>query len=185
MKIKNKLESIQKIKELKLNQFEEELFHEGEELRIQEFLDRYPYQYYAVRSKSKVGHIKSKINVPKEEVIEFSKNFDIFSINVSSSNFLNHLLLNGDIMISSNGDVWMIAYKNEDYSGREDENLPDFNLKTDLFDKILNEIPGFDILYKYIVEHGLLDIILECAVYDIPLGIYHDQVVLFEIRTDF
>lgn len=185
MQIKNKLESVQKIKELKLNHFEEELFHEGEEQRIQKFLNQYSYQYYAVRSKSTVAHIKSRIKVPKEEVVEFSRNFDVFSINVSSTNFLNHLLLNGDIMISSFGEVWILAYKNEDYSGREDENAPDFNLKTNLFDKALNDIPGFDILYKYIVDHNLLDVIVECAVYDIPLGIYHEQVILFEIRTDY
>lgn len=65
------------------------------------------------------------------------------------------------------------------------EKNPDFNYHTDIFDKKLNHIPGFDIIYNYIIDHDLLDVIVEFAIYDKPVGIYKDQVIIFEIRTDF
>lgn len=185
MQIKNKLESIQKIDELKLNRFEEELFHEGEDKRVIKFLNHYPYDYYAIRSRSIIDCELNQFKVLKNEVLNVSKNFDLFSINVSSYNFIEHLILIGDIRISKDGEVWLIASRNKNYTGRMAESNPDFNLKTNLFDKILDDIPGFDILFQYIVEHNLLGVIVECAVYDIPMGIYHEQVILFEIRTDY
>ena len=91
--------------------------------------------------------------------------------NGSSYNFVEHLILIGDARISSEGEVWIIASKNKNYTGRMAESDPDYNLKTNLHDKILNEIPKFDTLLSYIVNHHLLDVIIEFALYDIPLGI--------------
>lgn len=42
MEIKNKMESVKKINELKLNKFPEQVFNKGKEQKIQEFLKRYP-----------------------------------------------------------------------------------------------------------------------------------------------
>ena len=61
----------------------------------------------------------------------------------------------------------------------------DFNFKTNIFDKRLDLVSGFDRIYRYVVEHSLLDTIVELAVYDIKVGIYQEEVVIFEIRTDF
>ena len=43
----------------------------------------------------------------------------------------------------------------------------------------------FDLIYKYIVENHLIDIIVELAVYDIPVGVNKDNIVVFEVRTSF
>ena len=56
MIIKDKLESINKIKSLGLNQFPEQLFMENKG-KIQEFLGSYPVIYYAIRDKSKPSGI--------------------------------------------------------------------------------------------------------------------------------
>ena len=42
MEIKNKMESVEKINELKLNKFPEQIFNKGEEQKIQEFLKKAP-----------------------------------------------------------------------------------------------------------------------------------------------
>lgn len=55
MIINNKLESINKINELGLNKFPEQLFRENEELKVQEFINKYPAEFYAFRDKSKAG----------------------------------------------------------------------------------------------------------------------------------
>ena len=49
----------------------------------------------------------------------------------------------------------------------------------------LNSIPGSDLIYAYIVKHNLIDVIVECAIYDCPVGIYNEWVVIFEIRPEF
>lgn len=45
MKINNKIESIEKINELKLNRFPEQLFMRGEESKVLRFIDKYSAKY--------------------------------------------------------------------------------------------------------------------------------------------
>lgn len=185
LRVKNKTESIKLIKQLKLNQFEEEVFKKGEEDKVLEFINRYPYPFYAIRSKSIVGCKLNNFKTPKDKVLDTCQLFDYFSINVSSYNFTEHLILIGDIKISHDGEVWLVASKNKNYTGRMAEANPDYNFKTNLLDKKLNDIPGFDNILKYIVTHDLLDVIVELALYDKPLGILKEEVIIFEIRTDY
>ncbi len=88
-------------------------------------------------------------------------------------------------MISKNNDVWFIGSTNPNFTGKMAEQFPDFNISTNIFDKKLNYIPKFDLIYKYIVEHDLIDIIVEFAIYDCPVGIYNEPIIIFEIRTEF
>ena len=57
MIIKNKLESVQKINELQLNKFPEQLFKSKEKEKIEKFLEKYTAKYYAIRDKSKANGI--------------------------------------------------------------------------------------------------------------------------------
>ena len=183
--VKNKLRSIELIRKLELNQFPEQLFHSGEEEKIKKFLEKYPAQYYAVRSKRIVGCKKNNFKVPRDKVLEEQTKFDLFSISVSSYNYSSHLILIGDIKISKNNEVWLIATTNQEFTGKMAEQNPEFNLKTTIFDKRLNQIPKFNEIYEYIVDHKLIDVIVEFAYYDIPVGIYQGNIIVFEIRTRF
>lgn len=185
MRIKNKLDCMKQMKQLHLNQFAEELFKRGEEDKIIAFLNKYPFEFYAVRSRSIVGCKLNNFKTPRNEVLNTCKLFDCFSINVSSYNFTNNLVLIGDARISKDGEVWLIASKNKNYTGRMAEANPDYNLKTTLFDKRLNKIPAFDKLLRYIVDHNLLNVIVEFAIYNKPVGINKENIIIFEIRTDY
>ena len=185
MQINSKLESIEYIKDKKLKQFPEQLFHSGDDKKIIDFLNNHPAKYYAIRSKEKVKCLNNDYKVAMEDVLQKTKQFDLFTINVSSYNYIDNLILIGDIMIGSNNNVWVIASTNKNYTGRMAEQNPDFNISTDIFDNKLNEIPGFDLIYKYIVENNLIDIIVELAVYDIPVGVNKSNIVIFEVRTSF
>jgi len=94
-------------------------------------------------------------------------------VNVSSYNYSSHLILIGDIKISKNNEVWLIATTNQEFTGKMAEQNPEFNLKTTIFDN------------QYIVDHKLTDVIVEFAYYDIPVGIHHENIIIFEIRTHF
>ena len=78
MIIKNKLESIKKINELCLNKFPEQLFRSGEEIKVLEFLEKYPAKFYAIRDKSKAcGTFKLKVS--SEDVLAEIKDYNLFN----------------------------------------------------------------------------------------------------------
>lgn len=184
MKIKNKIESSQKIEELKLNKFPEAIFKSGEESKVIEFINKNPAKYYAIRDKAKSRGV-FKLAVTKENLLEEIKGYELFSINVSSYNYANNQVLVGEIEILSNGEVYLILSKRSDYSVRDAISNPDYNLKTNIFDKKLNEIKSFDYLYKYIIENNLIDTIVEFSLFDIKVGINNENIVIYEIRTNY
>lgn len=185
MKVRNKLENIEIIKNKKLNTFPEKLFKKEQTKEVLKFLEDNPALYYAIRSKEIIGCTQNKYKVLKKDVLNEIHHFDFFSINVSSYNYTSHLEVIGSIHISKNNEVWFIGSMNSSFTGRMAEQYPDFNYSTDIFDKRLNLIPNFDLLYGYIVEHDLIDVIVEFAIYDCPVGIYNHQIIVFEIRTEF
>lgn len=185
MKIKNKLESIEIIREKKLNHFPEKLFKVTDTEEVKLFLLEYPVEFYAIRSKELVGCKNNNFKVSKNEVLDEIKNFNLFTINVSSYNYVSNFILIGDIMIGKNNEIWLIGSTNPNFTGRMAEQYPDFNYATDIFDKRLNKVPQFDLIYSYIVDHNLLDVIVEFAIYNKPVGIYKEQVIIFEVRTEF
>lgn len=184
MEISNKLESLAKIKELKLNQFPEKLFYKNEEASILEFIHEYPAKYYAIRDKSKARGT-FKLKVARANILEEIKEYDLFTINVSSYNYIENQILGGDIAIFENNEIYLYLSKDQNATGREEDVSYEFNLKTDIFDSRLNDIPHFDYLYKYIVEHGLLNIIVEFALFNIPVGLYQEPIIIYELRTNY
>lgn len=184
MRIDNKLESIKKINELCLNKFPEQLFKENEQDKVKEFLHMYPAKYYAIRDKSKAGGI-FKLKVSAEDVLTEIREYSLFTINVSSANYVENQLLVGEIEVLSNGDVYTTLSVDPSASVRDALKNPTFNLSTDIFDKKLNKIPYFDFIYQYIINHNLKDIIVEFALFDTEVGINNEHIVVYELRTHY
>ncbi len=184
MIIKNKLESIDKINELKLNKFPEQLFESGDEEKVKQFLQDYPAQYYAIRDKSKVEGV-FKLKVEYNKVLEEIKGYNLFTINVSSANYVDNQLLVGEIEFLSNGEVYATLSVDSTASVRDALSNPTYNLKTDIFDKKINRIPHFDVIYQYIMSHNLQDVIVEFALFDIDVGIKKEKVIVYELRTHY
>ena len=185
MEVNNKVESIRIIKERGLNQLAEGLFKAGEVGKVKTFLEQNPAKLYAIRDRTKTGGI-FKFNVKREDVLKEIEGYEVFTINISSANYNKHQLLTGDVKISTDGSVCMIASTNPDASVRSAYANPDFNFETDIFDdKLLNQIPGFDYIYEYIYKHSLMDVIVEFSVFDIPVGTQHDKMVVWELRTHY
>lgn len=184
MIIKNKLESINKINELDLNKFPEQLFRENEETKVQKFLDSNPAKFYAIRDKSKAGGI-FKLKVDYDKVLDEIKGYSLFTINVSSANYVDNQLLVGEIEILSNGDVYAILSVDPAASVRDALSNPTFNLKTNIFDKRLNKIPHFDYIYNYISKNNLYDVIVEFALFNKEVGIKNEKVIVYELRTHY
>ncbi len=184
MLIKNKLESMKKIGELGLNKFPEQLFKAGEQEKVKEFLNCYPAQYYAIRDKSKAGGI-FKLKVAANDVLAEINDYELFTINVSSANYVENQLLVGEIEILSNGEVYATLSVDPTASVRDALRNPTFNLKTDIFDKKLNRIPHFDLIYEYIINHNLQNVIVEFALFDKEVGIRKERIIVYELRTHY
>lgn len=184
MKIKNKLESIEKINKLNLNRFPEELFKVEEEEKVKDFLKRYPAQYYAIRDKSKPGGI-FKLKVENSDIFKEITKYTLFSINVSSANYADNQLLVGEIEVLSDGEVYATLSTDPKASVRDAVQNPIFNLKTDIFDKNLNKIPYFDFIYYYIINNNLQDVIVEFALFNKNIGIYNEKIIIYELRTNY
>lgn len=184
MIIKNKLESINKINELKLNKFPEMLFKENEEAKVQKFIDEYPAKFYAIRDKSKAGGT-FKLKVDYNKVLDEIKGYNLFTINVSSANYVDNQLLVGEIEFMSNGEVYAILSIDPTASVRDALANPTFNLKANIFDKRLNKIPHFDYIYQYISNNNLYDVIVEFALFDKEVGTRNEKVIVYELRTHY
>ena len=184
MFINNKLESMKKISELGLNKFPEQLFKAGEQEKVREFLTCYPAQYYAIRDKSKAGGI-FKLKVATNDVLAEINDYDLFTINVSSANYVENQLLVGEIQILSNGEVYATLSVDPTASVRDALRNPTFNLKTDIFDKKLNKISCFDLIYEYIINHNLQNVIVEFALFDKEVGIRKERIIVYELRTHY
>lgn len=185
MIINNKLESIEKIKELNLNKFPEKTFKKNEEAKIKAFLKEYPASLYAIRDKSSPSGL-FKFKVPQNEVLKEIIDYELFTINISSANYSNNQLLVGEIEILSNNKVYATLSKNKEYSVRDALCNPDFNVKTDIFDNdTLDKIPCFNELYDYIITNNLKDVIVEFSLFNINLGIKKEKIIIYELRTDY
>ena len=184
MIIKSKLESINKINNLGLNKFQEQLFKKNEELKVLEFIEKNPAHYYAIRDKARAGGT-FKLKVDYDKVLEEINDYSIFTINVSSANYVENQLLVGEIEFLSNGDIYATLSIDSKASVRDALRNPTFNLKTDIFDKRLNEIPCFDFIYQYIVNNKLQDVIVEFALFNKEVGIKNEKIIVYELRTHY
>ncbi len=185
MIIKNKLESIKKIKELNLNKFPEQLFKSNEEVKVKKFITDYPAKYYALRDKSTPNGI-FKLKVLKKDIDKEIKDYTLYTINVSSYNYSNNQILVGEIEITSNNEIYAILSKNKEYSVRDAIKNPDVNIKTNIYNKqLINKIPNFDYLYTYICKHNLKDIIIEFSLFNINVGINNEPLIIYELRTHY
>ena len=182
--IKNKIESIYLIKNLNLNRFPEKLFRSNCEKDVIEFLNKYPAKYYAIRDKSK-NYGLFKLKVLKDDVLLEIKDYKCFTINVSSYNYVDNQLINGEIEILSSGMVYAQFSCDPIATGRPDD--PNcIIINTNIFNSNeLNKIPGFDYIYDYFVSHGLVDVIVEFALFDTDVGINNEKIIIYELRTDY
>lgn len=183
MKISNKLESYDKIIELGLNRFPEKIFKASQIDDVEDFINNYPATYYAIRDKSKAGGV-FKLAVKKEDVLSEILGYELFSINVSSFNYVDNQLLVGEICFEGY-EVSAILSTNSKYSVRDALRNPDFNFATSIFDEKLNDVPYFDNVYKYIVENKLQNVIVEFAYFNKPVGINNEHIIIYELRTEY
>ena len=98
---------------------------------------------------------------------------------------MENQILVGEIEVLSNGEVYTTLSIDPAASVRDALKNPAFNLKTDIFDKRLNDISNFDAIYKYISQNQLYDVIVEFALFNTEVGIKSENIIVYELRTHY
>lgn len=184
-KISNKLESMLFINYLGLNILPQKTFMKYNIEEITKFIKEYPAEYYAIRDKSKSGSKKHQLAVECEDIVEECKGLSQFSLNVSSYCYREHQICVGEIRIWDNMQIEYILSNNPEFSVRDCYAKPDYKGVTDIYDKKIKKIKGYDIIVDYILEHDLTNLIVEFTIFDCKLGTQNENVVIWELRTEY
>ena len=185
IRVENKKESLEVINSLGLNKLPEIFIEKYDEDKILKFMNDYPSPTYAVRDREKSGSRLFKLRVEREKILNYVKGRSNFSLNVSGDQISSHQLLTGEIMITSEMIVYLCASDDKMASARDGANQPTYRLSAELGDPALKNISGIDYLIDYIFIHELFDITVEFAVFDKKLGTKNENVVIFELRSNF
>ena len=186
--IKDKKDSINKMKELRLNFFPLEVFDVSALDEIKAFFDKYPAQEYVMRSPDKTNgnffYVKDF-----DEAKGFLKYFNKeVTIDVSYRPYKDNIILVGDIKIHKGpfeDIVDITARTDSEATQRNIYHAPEYNMHTTLDDNKLWDIPGFSKIARYISDHELYDVIVEFGVYDCKIGVNRENVVITELRTAY
>lgn len=186
--IKNKKDSIIKMKELKLNYFPLDYFETDDLEGIRIFFEKYPAHEYVLRTVNKAkGQFFYVYNF--QQALGKLKYFDgELTISVSYNPYKENIVLVGDIKVHKGYDgesVDLTARTDTEATHRNIYENPQYNLHASLDDDKVWKIPGFSKIMRYIIDHELYDVIVEFAVYDCKLGINNENVVVTELRTSY
>lgn len=182
MLVRDKQESYLMIKKLNLNITNEVLFTTGQIKEAQDYLDNNPWRYYVIRDKKNVNG-KYLYKLTKKEVLEHINDYELFSLAESSYNFEAHRILCGDIQIDYDYNV--LASIDDDYTKpfRDCENDSKYRLNFNLLYDYEPNIKGLRSVIDYLYKHELFGMVVEFSLYDIPVGINKENIIIWELRN--
>lgn len=178
---RTKAESRKLIVDLDLNRVPEEFFDKDDVKGISKFFEKYRASLYVLRD---AEHSSSNYEyvTTVEECLEKTVGFTGKVIVAVSINSYKNKVLLGAIEVS--GDiVRLCATKNLILDHRTMYGGAEYNFCTTLQDKKLSNIPEIDYLFNYIFCNKLLDITIEFTIYDRPVGIKNQKIIINELRN--
>lgn len=186
LSIKNKTDSLQKMRELGLNFFEEKVFGTTDLEGIENFMKHSKAKEFCMRSTGGVLH-----------KFFFVKNFDEVKKNIKAFKgtfllgeswrpFKEHIVLLGDIQIKKSENwVNITCSSDQNADHRSIYDNPQNSVSCSMDSDRLWNIRGFSKICAYVTEHNLYDMIVEFVVFDIPVGNCDCEVAIAELRTQY
>lgn len=149
---------------------------------LKTFLKQYKYPYYNIRDKSKsMGDFLYKIT--EEEVIKNSYKYDKFSVYESLAEADKNLILQGDIFISKDFELCASLSDVKGISNRVAMQEPKYHIRTDLKENREPYIYGLKKVIDYVITNCLFDVYVEFSLFDIPVGINKENILIWELRN--
>lgn len=180
--IKNKTESDRVILERGLNRLSSEVFSQGEVERLKKYLNETDFEYYNIREK-KASSGSFKYKLTKEQVIQESKDFQIFSVHESLAGVDDKLILQGEIYIDA--DWVMVASLStvKNIPNREAMKKPEYTIEVDLKSCREPNIDGLTEVIDYIVGKELIGMVVEFSLFDARVGVNNENIIIWELRN--
>ena len=186
--IKDKKDSIIKMKELGLNYFPLEAFDTDDLQGIRNFMEKYPAKEYVLRSANKAKGDFYFVNNYEEALSKLSLFENEVTISVSYNEYKEDIVLVGDIIVHKNGgseSLDLTARTDTEATHRNIYEKPEYNLHASLEEDRVWRIPGFSKIMRYISDYELYNVIIEFSVYDCKIGVNKENVVISELRTGY
>ena len=180
--IKNKTESDRVILERGLNRLSSEVFSQGEVERLKKYLNETDFEYYNIREK-KASSGSFIYKLTKEQVIQESKDFQIFSVHESLAGVDDKLILQGEIYIDA--DWVMVASLStvKNIPNREAMKKPEYTIEVDLKSCREPSIDGLTEVIDYIVGKELIGMVVEFSLFDARVGVNNENIIIWELRN--
>lgn len=186
--IRDKKDSIIKMKELRLNYFPLNYFEVSNKAGIKKFMDENPSDEYVLRSANKAKGNFFFVKNFEEAVAKLGEFENEVTISVSYNPYKEDIVLVGDIIVHkdfSGETIDLTARTDTEATHRNIYENPQYNLHTSIEDDKLWNIPGISKVMRYISDHELYNVIIEFSVYDCKLGVNKENVVISELRTGY
>ena len=102
---------------------------------------------------------------------------------VSCFKYKNIVLL-GEVCLTKHN-ISIIAGNNKSIHHRNICDCVLINTTTTIDDKKLWQVKGVEEIIQYMLKHNLIDIIVEFVVYDRPVGVKNENVLIVELRSEY
>lgn len=182
IRIKSKDKSDKLIKKFNLNRLSKKVFNKNEIEKIKKFINENNYKFYSIRSNIKSSG-KFYYKVKSEDIFNKIKEFETFTLSESLVDAdTNNLILQGDIQIFDDWTCIASLSNERGKSNREVENSPQYKLYFNIIDDYEPNIKGLKEIIDYYVTYELFNFVLEFTLYDIPVGINKENILVWEIR---
>jgi hypothetical protein len=181
MIVKDKAASAKLIQRLGLNRVEQETFHAGNRTEIQTYISRTGYPLYNIRDN--IGRMFKPL-VPAKEVLDTIQSYTCFSIFQSLQEIdQKNLVLQGDIIICTNMEVLATLSDKKGITLREATTSPKYKLSFNLLERREPRIKGLKEIIDYIFRHELFGHVVEFSLYDVPVGVNQENILVWELRN--
>lgn len=183
MKINSKKHSASIISKLNLNRVPEIVCEIYEASVIESFCDKYVEKKYILRDVENASG-KYFLCHNKDECLKSAKEYSgAFSLAVSCFSYENIVLL-GEICLTKDG-IIIVGSDDKTVHHRNVYQKAIINCNTTLDDDKIWEVPGVEEIINYVVDHNLYDVVVEFVVYDKPVGLNKNKVLITELRSDY
>lgn len=182
--IRNKYESDYMIKKLGLNRMSEKIFTDNSTLdELKSYLEENTYKYYNIRDKSVSGG-NFLYMLTKDEVLLKSKRYKRYAVYESLAIADDRLILQGDIEIDRDFIMRASLSDIKGISNRIAMEKPVYNIYNyDLKEKRDPPISGLSKVIDYISQNSLIDMVVEFSLFEIPVGINQENIIIWELRN--
>lgn len=185
LEICNKVESAKWIYQLDLNRLPEDIFTPNDTQKLREFLRKYPAKYYSIRDKTQTNSPKRNHKASQQDILNLYKQIPISSIGVGLANYIDDQVLIGNLLVKKSGEVIFEGTNEKIISVRDAVNQAKYRIYTDITDKKLKYTNGLIPMIDYIIEHALEGVIVEFSYFNRPIGIHQENVLIWELRTQY